>query len=58
MQKRQAVELTLKCKSMGAECGWTETRGDLKDMLRLGSANIPVLWLSDEEMPEKRLVQG
>jgi hypothetical protein len=35
-----------------------EVRGALEDILRLGSANIPDLWLSDEEMLEKGLVEG
>lgn len=35
-----------------------EVRGALADILRLGSANIPDLWLSDEEMVEKGLVEG
>ena len=35
-----------------------EVRGALEDILRLGSANIPDLWLSDEEMIEKGLVEG
>jgi hypothetical protein len=35
-----------------------EVRGALKDVLRFGSANIPDLWLSDEEMIEKGLVEG
>ncbi len=30
--------------------------GALEDILRLGSANIPDLWLSDEEILEKGLV--
>jgi hypothetical protein len=34
-----------------------EVRGALEDVLRFGSANIPDLWLSDEEMVEKGLVQ-
>src|SRR5258708_6503721 len=33
-------------------------RGALEDTLRLGSANIPDLWLSDEEMIEKGLVES
>jgi hypothetical protein len=33
-----------------------EVRGALEDILRLGSANIPDLWLSDEEMVQKGLV--
>jgi hypothetical protein len=32
-------------------------RGALEDVLRFGSANIPDLWLSDEEMTEKGLVE-
>jgi len=32
-------------------------RGALEDVLRFGSANIPDLWLSDEEMIEKGLVK-
>jgi hypothetical protein len=35
----------------------SEVRGALEDILRLGSANIPSLWLSDEEMAEKGLIQ-
>jgi len=35
-----------------------EVRGALEDILRLGSANIPDLWLSDEEMLAKGLVQS
>src|SRR5258708_18329128 len=35
-----------------------EVRDALEDILRLGSANIPDLWLSDEEMVAKRLVEG
>ena len=35
-----------------------EVRGALEDILRLGSANIPDLWLSDEEMLERGLVEG
>jgi len=34
-----------------------EVRGALEDILRLGSANIPDLWLSNEEMIEKGLVE-
>jgi len=34
-----------------------EVRGALEDILRLGSANIPDLWLSDEEVLEKGLVE-
>ena len=34
-----------------------EVRGALEDILRLGSANIPDLWFSEEEMFEKGLVE-
>ena len=34
-----------------------EVRGALQDIFRLGSANIPDLWLSDEEILEKGLVE-
>jgi hypothetical protein len=35
-----------------------EVRGALEDVLRFGSANIPDLWLSDDEMIEKGLVES
>ena len=43
---------------IGVDFGLHEVRGALEDILRLGSANIPDLWLSDEEMLEKGLVEG
>ena len=43
---------------MGVDFAFKEVRGALEDILRLGSANIPDLWLSDEEMLEKGLVEG
>jgi hypothetical protein len=43
---------------IGVDFGLKEVRGALEDILRLGSANIPGLWLSDEEMLEKGLVEG
>ena len=43
---------------IGVDFGRGEVRGALEDILRLGSANIPDLWLSDEEMLEKGLVEG
>ena len=43
---------------MGVDFRSSEVRGALEDILRLGSANIPDLWLSDEEMAEKGLVGG
>jgi hypothetical protein len=43
---------------IGVDFELKEVRGALEDILRLGSANIPDLWLSDEEMLEKGLVEG
>jgi hypothetical protein len=43
---------------IGVDFHLGEVRGALEDILRLGSANIPDLWLSDEEMLEKGLVEG
>ncbi|HTQ60772.1 MAG TPA: hypothetical protein VMI32_11140 [Candidatus Solibacter sp.] len=43
---------------IGVDFGLKEVRGALEDILRLGSANIPDLWLSDEEMLERGLVEG
>ena len=43
---------------IGVDFRLKEVRGALEDILRLGSANIPDLWLSDEEMQEKGLVEG
>jgi len=41
---------------IGVDFSQAEVRGALEDILRFGSANIPGLWLSDEEMVEKGLV--
>jgi hypothetical protein len=42
---------------IGVDFRVSEVRGALEDILRFGSANIPDLWLSDEEMVEKGLVE-
>jgi hypothetical protein len=42
---------------LGVDLRLGEVRGALKDILRLGSANIPDLWLSDEQMAEKGLIE-
>jgi hypothetical protein len=34
-----------------------EVRGALEDILRLGSANIPDLWVSDDELIESGMIQ-
>ena len=43
---------------IGVDFRLSEVRGALQDILRLGSANIPDLWLSDEEMIEKGLIES
>jgi hypothetical protein len=43
---------------IGVDFRLQEVRGALEDILRFGSANIPDLWLSDEEMIEKGLVES
>ena len=43
---------------IGVDFRMSEVRGALEDILRFGSANIPDLWLSDEEMVEKGLVEA
>jgi len=43
---------------IGVDFRVSEVRGALEDVLRFGSANIPDLWLSDEEMVEKGLVEA
>jgi hypothetical protein len=42
---------------VGVDFHLREVRGALEDILRLGSANIPDLWLSDEEILERGLVE-
>ena len=43
---------------IGIDFRLSEVRGALEDILRFGSANIPDLWLSDEEIIEKGLVES
>jgi len=43
---------------MGLDFRSNEVRGALEDILRLGSANIPDLWISDEQIFEQGLVAG
>jgi hypothetical protein len=52
-----AHELIELLERIGVDFRLGEVRGALEDILRLGSANIPDLWLSDEEMIEKGLVE-
>ena len=43
---------------IGVDFHLREVRGALEDILRLGSANIPDLWHTDEEILEKGLVES
>jgi hypothetical protein len=43
---------------IGIDFRLSEVRGALEDILRFGSAHIPDLWLSDEEILEQGLVEG
>lgn len=43
---------------LGVDFRLDEVRGALQDILRFGSANIPDLWLSDEEIAQKGLVES
>jgi hypothetical protein len=43
--------------NIGVDFRLEEIRGALEDILRFGSANIPDLWLSDEKMLERGLVE-
>ncbi len=52
---QQLIELL---ERIGINFSLPEVRGALEDILRLGSANIPNLWLSDEEILEKGLVEA
>lgn len=42
---------------IGVDFRLGEVRGALEDILRLGSANIPDLWLSDDEMLERGMIE-
>jgi len=53
-----AQELIELLERIGVNFSVSEVRGALEDILRFGSANIPDLWLSDEEMVEKGLVES
>ena len=42
---------------VGVDFRLREVRGALEDILRLGSANIPDLWLSDEELLQRGMIE-
>jgi hypothetical protein len=43
---------------LGVDFHLAEVRGALEDILRLGSANIPDLWLSDDDLLAKGLAES
>ena len=43
---------------LGVDFRRDEVRGALEDILRLGSANIPDLWLNDQETIERHLSES
>jgi hypothetical protein len=43
---------------LGVNLELKEVRDALQDIYRLGSANIPDLWLTDEQMAEKGLIES
>ena len=57
-QAEGAQELIELLERIGVDFNKAEVRGALEDVLRFGSANIPDLWLTDEEMIEKGLVES
>ena len=58
MEAEGAQPLIELLEELGVDLRIGEVRGALEDVLRLGSANIPDLWLSDEEVLEKGLVES
>jgi hypothetical protein len=43
---------------LGVNLELREVRDALEDVLRLGSANIPALWLTDEQITEQGLIEA
>jgi hypothetical protein len=43
---------------LGVNLELQDVRGALEDVHRLGSANIPDLWLTNEQMAEQGLIEG
>ena len=52
---QQLIELL---ERIGVDFHLREVRGALEDILRLGSANIPDLWLSDDDLLSKGLAES
>jgi hypothetical protein len=53
-----AQDLITLLERIGVDFHLAEVRGALEDILRLGSANIPDLWLSDDDLLEKGLAES
>jgi hypothetical protein len=58
MLAESAESLIEMLERLGVDFRLGEVRGALADILRFGSANIPDLWLSDEDIAKKGLVES
>jgi hypothetical protein len=58
MLAESAQSLIEMLERLGVDFRLGEVHGALKDVLRFGSANIPDLWLSDEEIAQQGLVES
>jgi hypothetical protein len=58
MLAESAQSLIEMLERLGVDFRLGDVRGALEDVLRFGSANIPDLWLGDEEITEKGLVES
>jgi hypothetical protein len=57
MLAEDAHALIVLLEHIGVDFRLGEVRGALEDVLRLGSANIPDVWLTDEEILERGLIE-
>jgi hypothetical protein len=58
MLAESAQSLIEMLERLGVDFRLGDVRGALEDVLRFGSANIPDLWLSDEDLAQKGLVES
>jgi hypothetical protein len=58
MLAENAQSLIEMLERLGVDFRLGDVRGALEDVLRFGSANIPDLWLGDEEITRKALVES
>jgi len=56
MEAEGAQPLIELLEELGVDFRLREVRGALEDILRFGSANIPDLWFSDEQLARKGLI--